>query len=415
MMNIMRNRFGIGVLFFLLVAAIFSFGDAFGQASPKKTVKIGCSLPLNISFGAEIKVALDLAVDMVNRDGGITVGKEAYKVEMVIYDNKYKPEPAIAATQRLINIDKVKGLVADTGAASILASIPIAQQSGLPMLCSSHSDRVVDPRYKYVYIVSTARSVDILYPLLLKARPDIKTAVIAAQDDETGRDMTRRAQIILGQRGVKVLDSFFFPRDMRDYTPVSTKVASLKPDVFAIPGMGGAAEKMGLMSKALYDTNWRGVTFVTAAPVVKDLANICPRGEAEGLYIPLGDFTELPNAPPLAVKMRKAFEQKHGEWRESGASWTMPFWFWVAAVQKAGSFEAAQIDKALAGLEVETPIGMAKMIKRPDLNNPKYVDTMVTPALAQVKGNKGVHIASMTTRDAIRELEKTYGFKGQWE
>ena len=414
-MSIRRNRWGISIIFFLGVMVILSFGDACGQSAPKKTVRIGCSLPLNISFGVEIKRALDLAVDMVNQEGGLTVGKEAYGVELITYDNKYKPEPAIAATQRLINIDKVKGLVGDTGAASILASIPIVQQAGLPMLCSSHSDKTLDPKYKYVYIMSTARSVDILYPLLLKARPDIKTAVIAAQDDETGHDMTRRALLILGQRGVKVLESFYFPRDMRDYTPVATKVASLKPDLFPIPGFGGTAEKMGLMSKALYDTDWRGATFVTAAPVVKDLADICPRGEADGLYIPLADFTLLPDGPPLAVRMRKAFEQKYGEWREIGPSWTLPFWFWAAAVKKAGGFEAAKIDKALAGLEVETPIGMAKMIKRPDLNNSRYVDTMVTPALGQVKGKKVVPVARMTIKDAIRELEKTYGFNGQWE
>ncbi len=414
-MKAIRNGFGIGAFFFLLAVVTFPLGEATGQSAPKKTVKIGCSLPLNISFGAEIKRALDLSVDMVNEEGGLTVGKEAYRVELITYDNKYKPEPAIAATQRLINIDKVMGLVGDTGAASILASIPIVQQSGLPMLCSSHSDKVLDPKYKYVYVISTARSVDILYPLLLKARPDIKTAVIAAQDDETGHDMTRRAITILGQRGVKVLESFYFPRDMRDYTPVATKVASLKADLFDIPGFGGTAEKMGLMSKALYDTDWRGASFVTAAPVLKDLLNICPRGEADGLYMPLADFTILPKALPLASKMRKAFEKKYGEWREIGPSWTLPFWFWVAAVKRADSFEAAKIDKALTGLEVETPIGMAKMIKRPDLGNPRYVDTMVTPALAQVKGNKSVYVASMTTGEAIKELEKTYGFKGQWE
>ncbi len=414
-MNLRRKGMEAGICFFLVTMMVFSVSNAFGQSTPMKTVKVGCSLPLNISFGSEIKRALELAVNIVNQEGSLTVGKETYRIEMVIYDNKYKPEPAIAATQRLINIDKVKGLVGDTGAGPILASIPIVQQSGLPMLCSSHSDNTLNPKFKYVYNVTTARSVDMLYRLLMKTRPDIKSAVVAAQDDETGHDMTRRGLTYLGQGGVKVLESFYFPRDMRDYTPVATKVAALKPDLFAIPGFGGTAENVGLMFKALYDTTWRGATFVTAAPVVKDLANICPRGEADGLYMPLGDFTMLPSAPPIALKMRKAFEQKYGEWRESGPSWTLPVWFWVAAAKKAGGFEAALIDKALAGLEVETPIGMARMIKRPDLGNSRYVDTMVTPALAQVKGNKSIAVGSMTTKDAIRELEKTYGFKGQWE
>jgi ABC-type branched-subunit amino acid transport system substrate-binding protein len=227
--------------------------------------------------------------------------------------------------------------------------------------------------------------------------------------------MTRKATAILGRGGVKILESFYFPRDMRDYTPVATKVASLKPDFFAIPGFGGTAEKMGLMSKALYDTNWRGSTFVTASPVIKDLVDICARGEAEGLYIPMSDFTILPDPPPLALKIRKAFEQKYGEWREVGPYWTLPLWFYVAALQKAGGFDAAAIDKALAGLEIDTPIGKAKMMKRPDLGNMRYCDTMVTPGLAQLKGSKVIPVASMSIKDAIGEMEKTDGFKGQWE
>lgn len=414
-MRVLRSKTSIVTISIGLTLLIASSGSVDAQPIPSKIAKIGCSLPLNISFGVEIKRGLEVCVDVINREGGVAVGKDRYALEITIYDNKYKPEPGIAATQRLINVDRVGALVGDTGAAPVLASIPIVQRSGLPYFVSASTEKILDPKYKYVYVASTHRSVDALYPLLLKVKPDIKTAVLAAQDDETGHDMTRKATAILGRGGVKILESFYFPRDMRDYTPVATKVASLKPDFFAIPGFGGAAEKMGLMSKALYDTNWRGSTFVTASPVIKDLVDICARGEAEGLYIPMSDFTILPDPPPLALKIRKAFEQKYGEWREIGPYWTVPLWSYVAALQKAGGFDAAAIDKACTGLEIDTPIGKAKMIKRPDLGNMRYCDTMVTPNLGQLRGSKVVPVANMSIKDAIGEMEKTDGFKGQWE
>jgi hypothetical protein len=84
-------------------------------------------------------------------------------------------------------------------------------------------------------------------------------------------------------------------------------------------------------------------------------------------------------------------------------------------VEKAGSFEPAKIDQAVSKLEIETPIGMAKMIRRPDLGNSKYVDTIVTPVLAQVKGKQTVTVLSMTIKEAIDELEKMHGFKGKWD
>jgi hypothetical protein len=87
----------------------------------------------------------------------------------------------------------------------------------------------------------------------------------------------------------------------------------------------------------------------------------------------------------------------------------------VAAVKKAGSFDAADIDKVMPGLEVDTPVGKAKLMKRPDLNITRYWDSMVSPALIQLKGSKVVPVSSLSVKEAIGELEKAYGFKGQWE
>ena len=414
-MRIIWRKDSVVIIGIILMLLVFSSGSTNAQTTPSKTVKIGCSLPINISFGLEIQKALEVCVDIINREGGVTVGGERYGLEMIVYDHKYRAEPALAATQRLINVDKVKAIVNDTGAAGILASIPVVERAGLPYFYQSHSEKIFGFKYKYQYETTTGRSIEAVYNLLLKARPDIKTVVFAGQDDEIGHDLIRKAKIIFGAQGVKVLEDFYFPRDMRDYTPVATKVVSIKPDLFAIPGFGGAAEKMGLMSKALSDANWRGVTYVTASPVIKDLVQICPKGEAEGLYMPMSDFTVLQNPPPLAIKVRKGYEQKYGEWKETGPYWTVPLWFYVAAVKKAGSFEAAEIDKVMPGLEVDTPVGKAKLMKRPDLNITRYWDSMVSPALIQLRGSKVVPISSLSVKEAIGELEKAYGFKGQWE
>jgi hypothetical protein len=102
-------------------------------------------------------------------------------------------------------------------------------------------------------------------------------------------------------------------------------------------------------------------------------------------------------------------------WREVGPYWSLPVWFYVATVEKAGSFDPAKIDKAMAKLQIDTPVGKARIIRRPDLGNNKYVDTMVTQALAQIKGGKTVFINSITIEEAIKEKEKALGFKGQWE
>jgi branched-chain amino acid transport system substrate-binding protein len=385
------------------------------EPAPVKTLKIGCSEALNMSWGVDIKVALELCADMVNREGGLKVGADRYKIEMIVYDDKYNPELGRNAAERLINRDGVKAIVGPANSGPVVAMLPVVQSSGIPLFASCWTEKILDPKLKHVYALTSARSVDALYPLIMKAKPGIKTAVVAAPDDETGHSLADKAIKILKVQGVKILDDFYFPRTQHDFSPLATKVASLNPDFFAVPGFGSAAELTGIMAKALFDSSWRGAWFVTAAPVIKDLVEICPRGEAEGLYIPLTDFSSVPDPPPLAAKMRKAFEEKHGTWRNVGPYWTLPFWFFVTAVEKVDSLDPEAIDKAMVKLQIDTPIGKARMIRRPDLNNMRYVDTMVAPALAQVKGGKEAFVRSLSTEEAIREMEKAYGFKGQWE
>jgi hypothetical protein len=40
---------------------------------------------------------------------------------------------------------------------------------------------------------------------------------------------------------------------------------------------------------------------------------------------------------------------------------------------------------------------------------------MVTPVLSQVRGGKATFVKGMTIDEAIKGMEKVYGFKGQWE
>ncbi len=140
-----------------------------------------------------------------------------------------------------------------------------------------------------------------------------------------------------------------------------------------------------------------------------------PGGEAEGAYGLLADFTILPNPPSLALQVQKAYTQKFGDYKEMGPYWSLPIWYYRAVVEKAGSFDPAAIDAAMAGLTIDTPIGNATMIKRPDYNNPKYVQTLSALALAQVKDGKFAYVVGMQPDEMISTLEAAFGFKGQWK
>jgi ABC-type branched-subunit amino acid transport system substrate-binding protein len=412
----MKKSFPYLLLMIVPVAlAILICRPAKPVAAPSKTVKIGWSAALNLAWGVDVSHALQLGVDLINRGGGLNVKGESYKIEYTVHDDKYRADEGRAAAERLVYQDKVSAIVGTVASPAAVGTLPVVQSAGIPFFTGGQSSKLVEPHLKYVYANSTYFHTELSYLLLLRTKPNIKTAFLAANDDEPGHDLTVRVSKVLNKYGVKILGTVFVPRTQTDYTPVATKVASLNPDLFATPGFGGVAEKTALMAKALYQTTWRGAFLITGAPVAKDIREMCPSGEAEGYYACLADFTIMPNPPPLALEIRKLFIEKYGEWRDVGPYWALPIWFYKAAVEKAGSFDPNKIDKAMAGLKVDTPIGEAIMIRQPQLGNTKYVQSLSTLALTQYSGGKYNYVGVLTTEEMIKELEKYYGFPGQWK
>lgn len=105
------------------------------QSASVKTVKIGSSQPLNMMFGADIKQGLETYVDLINREAGLKLGGEEYKVEVTIYADKFMAEPGRAAAKRLINIDKVKAVVGTPDSPGTAGSLPTIQTAGIPLFC----------------------------------------------------------------------------------------------------------------------------------------------------------------------------------------------------------------------------------------------------------------------------------------
>lgn len=92
-----------------------------------ETVKIGAVQPLSgkISvYGEGFQRAIDLAVEEVNKAGGIK-GKN---LEVVYEDNLSTAQGSVSALQKLISIEKLPVIIGPASSSNFLASCPIAQR-----------------------------------------------------------------------------------------------------------------------------------------------------------------------------------------------------------------------------------------------------------------------------------------------
>ena len=166
-----------------------------GIATPKvvfgadKVVKIGFLAPLTGAVAAWGKPGLDglnIWADRVNSAGGIPIGGENYKVEFVAYDDEYDPGKARTGAVKLIKEDGVQFIMM-LGGDPWPGVSPVSDKE--KMLFSTLLPSDLTPETKFLVAPCEVHPIYNVTGVewLAENKPDLKTAVIVAQDDSLGK------------------------------------------------------------------------------------------------------------------------------------------------------------------------------------------------------------------------------------
>jgi branched-chain amino acid transport system substrate-binding protein len=379
-----------------------------------KTLKLSATLPLGSPLGIGAKKFYDLVVAELNEAGGLVVKGQRYKIEMIIYDDKYTAEGGRAAVERLVFQDNVK-YIFQLGSAPTLGGLTVTEPNKVLVISAASTAKLLAPEVRYAVRGSaTGTGMPRGWAGPLEIYPNLKTVVTLAPDDETGRALTSQVKYCVEAAGLTVLATLYYPRDIVDWTPVGTKIASLNPDFLEVTvgSVGGADE--GLMMQAAYNAGWRGITKGHLSDM-KAIREVCSDEAMEGAIGEWAD-TEIPNPPQIAKEFKKAWIDKYGTWEGGveGIGYGCPWNVFLAAVKKADSLEVDDILTAMEGLEFDTPQGRGAMIKRPDLGCNKFADCVYETALKVVRSGECIVVGRVTVEDCIKTLEMFYGYPGEW-
>ncbi|HZE20425.1 MAG TPA: ABC transporter substrate-binding protein, partial [Desulfobaccales bacterium] len=126
----------------IIVAGGFQAAAQLQALGPKPPIKIGAIFALSgpaAPIGIPAKLAAQMAVDQINREGGI----KRRPVRLIVGDTRSDPAQAAALAQKFIYTDKVAALVGPTTAASGMEVKKIVEQAGLPAVMCVLGDRVI--------------------------------------------------------------------------------------------------------------------------------------------------------------------------------------------------------------------------------------------------------------------------------
>jgi branched-chain amino acid transport system substrate-binding protein len=139
---------------FLSIVSVFALLSCAGANSDSGSNEIvvgefGSLTGTTATFGISTKNGIDMAVDEVNKAGGL-LGK---KVRIVVEDDQGKPEEAQTVVTKLINKDQVIAVLGEVASSRTMAAAPVAQQNGIPLISPSSTNPKVTEIGDYIFRV----------------------------------------------------------------------------------------------------------------------------------------------------------------------------------------------------------------------------------------------------------------------
>ena len=221
----------------VLVATLFFMAHGVWAQLPAR-VKIGVCQPLTGPIalnGQEVKAGADLAVELVNKEGGI---KGKTKIELVYGDDRCSPTDGVNATQRLI-AQAIDFYIGNYCSSVALATMPILAAEGIPQIVLAYAPAITaEARTPNSVRIGPKAPLEMapLAKYAIKVKGDKKFAAVALNNDY-GRSLAKAFAKTAKELGGTVVDFQYFPFGS-DFSTYLTKVKNMNVDGVLIVAMG---------------------------------------------------------------------------------------------------------------------------------------------------------------------------------
>ncbi|MGX7328120.1 ABC transporter substrate-binding protein [Enterococcus bulliens] len=282
-----------------------------GNKPSGDTIKIGANLELSgdvAGYGTQEKEGIELAVDQINKDGGI-LGK---KVELIVKDNKSDNNEAATVAANLATNDKVVAIIGPATSGATKAATPNITKAKVPMITPSGTDDSVTMTngkvQPYVFRSSFQDSFQgkVLAEFAQKNLDAKKVAILGDNSSDYAIGLTKAFKETY--KGDVVLEENFTKGD-KDFQAVLTKLKNTDFDVLYIPGY---YEEAGLIIKQARELGIEQPILGADGFGDEKMIELAGAQNVTNVYY-TGHFSTLAPANDTVQPFIDAFKEKYGK------------------------------------------------------------------------------------------------------
>jgi len=213
------------------------------------------------TFGISTRNGIDIAVDEINKAGGL-LGK---KVRVIVEDDQGKPEEAQTVVTKLINKDQVVAVLGEVASSRTMAAAPVAQQNGIPIITPSSTNPKITQIGDYVFRVCF---IDPFQGLVIAK---FATNTLKVKNAAILRDIKNDYSVGLAdfiadnfkKMGGNIVANESYSEGDTDFSAQLTSIKSKNPEAIFVPGyytevglVARQAKKLGLNVPLIGGDGW---------------------------------------------------------------------------------------------------------------------------------------------------------------
>jgi len=358
-------------------AGVLALAAAAAVSASAQDIRIGIPGPVTgpVSFlGQHMKWGAELAVDEINRKGGV-LGR---KVSFIMQDSACRPADSVAAVEKLISQDKVDLLLADLCSGATMALMPVVEKAGRPMLVSISTLPEITQKAgvggnKWVF--RTVPNDVMLANVVARKMAGLKSIAFVAEDTDYGRGGVRLLKTLI-PADLKVISEDYVKNTETDFLPVLTRLRSSKPDAIG----AFMLDQQGLNFMKQYQQFGLAMPIVGRPPLVSGLVvDLLASGKFNG------SWTVYPYYEAWSSPENDAFTKPFAERFKQGPHY-VAYGVYEAiqiaadAIRRAGSAEPNAVREALVKTNYKGILGQVRF----DPNQQSHNNLMYL----QVEGGK---------------------------
>lgn len=336
------------ILAFLTSVLLSGCGGSKSSTAGKGEIKIGLVGAMSgggALYGQQMKHGAELAVEEINKAGGIN----GQKVTLIVEDDKGSPQEAVKATEKLISQDKINVWMGTLNSSNTLAALDVTKRSNIPSLVPiATAEKITEMGAKNIFrnCANNPMQVKALADFVLAKRSERSFAIIAENTDY-GRDLAKIFEANLTAGGGKIIATEFYKPGDKDFYNQLTKIKSSNPEGLLVAGMLAEGSQIVNQAREL------GITaqFFSFGGFMGNQALQLTGKAGEGLIHT--EYFAPVAGDPVIEKFVNAYKAKYNEVPDTYYSAALYDAVYIAkaAIEKAGSTEPDKVNQALASIK----------------------------------------------------------------